>query len=215
MTPTDLETVLRPHHLGIFGAFHPTPGDGLADDIKTLVLLGPEEPGFWAHFTSSLEWTEKRKDPIDDWSYRVISGIAAALKAEAFFPFGGPPHQPFVTWALRTGRCWQSPVSILVHDTAGLMVSFRGALGLRERLDIPVPPTAPCERCTKPCLTACPAEALTGNGYDVPACHAFLNTEAGRDNLTQGCAVRRACPVSQTYGRLPEQSAFHMSKFHR
>jgi len=57
--------------------------------------------------------------------------------------------------------------------------------------------------------------AFTEAGYDVPACHAFLDTSAGQDCLTTGCAVRRACPVSQSYGRVPEQSAYHMRQFHR
>ena len=54
---------------------------------------------------------------------------------------------------------------------------------------------------------------LTPAGYDVPVCRAFLATEPGQINLTQGCAVRRACPVSQSFARLPAQSAYHMAQF--
>jgi hypothetical protein len=32
--------------------------------------------------------------------------------------------------------------------------------------------------------------------------------------MTQGCAARRAGAVSRRYGRLPEQSAYHMRLFH-
>jgi epoxyqueuosine reductase QueG len=95
------------------------------------------------------------------------------------------------------------------------MVSFRGALALKERMALPAATARPCDECAKPCLTACPAGALTGAGYDVPACHAFLDTADGGDCMNGGCLVRRACPVSQSYARIPEQSAYHMGQFHR
>jgi hypothetical protein len=141
----------------------------------------------------------------------------AAFGGQALFPFGDPPYRPFYRWALRTGRAWPSPVTLLVHETAGLMVSYRGAIALAERLDLPAAPhESPCDSCAdRPCLGACPAGALTARGYDVPACHAFLDTGPGADCLSSGCALRRACPLSQAYGRLPEQSAYHMRLFHR
>ena len=40
-------------------------------------------------------------------------------------------------------------------------------------------------------------------------------SELGVECLTGGCLVRRACPLSQSYARLPEQSAYHMGQFHR
>jgi hypothetical protein len=95
------------------------------------------------------------------------------------------------------------------------MVSFRGALALKQALDLPPPPPCPCEGCPAPCLTACPPRALTGAGYDVPACHAFLDRPEGADCMAAGCAVRRACPVSARHARMPEQSAYHMRQFHR
>ncbi len=117
--------------------------------------------------------------------------------------------------ALRTGRIWESPVRLLVHDRAGLMVSFRGALALRERLALPPAPARPCDSCPdRPCLTACPVGALGAEGYDVPACRGFLDTPAGADCMARGCAVRGACPVSASHGRLDAQSAFHMRQFH-
>src|SRR5690606_32793914 len=130
-----------------------------------------------------------------------------SLDGTAYFPFGGPPHRPFIAWARRSGRAHPSPVTLLVHDTMGLMVSYRGAIGLRYRLRLPAPAANPCDDCIpRPCLTACPPAALTGGGYDLDACHGFLDRPEGQDCMATGCAVRRACPVSQAYARLPEQS---------
>ncbi len=210
-----LAQTLAAHHLTVLGGFHPTDEDATPPGTQTLLLLGPAEPGFWAHLTAQPEWSDAAADPVDRWSRRVIGRVACDLGAKALFPFGGPPYHPFYRWALKSGRIWDSPVRLLVSADQGLMVSFRGALALKERVDIPAPTAKPCDTCEKPCLSACPAEVLGATGYDVPGCHAFLDTAEGANCLGAGCQVRRACPVSQGYARLPEQSAYHMSRFHR
>lgn len=210
----DIDERLSAHRLEVLGGFHPGPEDGTPEGCETLLMIGPREPGFWAHVTAEPEFADGAPDPLDRWSRRVIGRLACDLGGKALFPFGGPPWHPFIGWAKRTGRAHESPVTLLVHDRAGLMVSYRGALSLRERIALPDPPPAPCAPCPRPCETACPVGALGKAGYDVGACHAFLETEGGRDCLEQGCRARRACPVSETYGRRPEQSAFHMRSFH-
>lgn len=201
-------------HLDVFGAFHACAEDDLPERIQTLVLLGPREPGFWAHVTQAPEFQDSKPDPLDRWSRRTIGTLACALGGKAYFPFGGPPYRPFIAWAKRTGRAWDSEVGLLVHDRAGLMVSYRGALGLNERLDLPPAGSRPCDSCAeKPCLSACPISALTRTGYDIPACKSYVREREGRDCLEKGCAVRRSCPVSEGSGRLPEQSSYHMRRF--
>jgi hypothetical protein len=203
----------RPQGLAPLGAFHPRPEDGAPPGCGTLVLIGPEGPDFWPVFRASPEYLDRAPDPLNRWSERVIGGLAAGFGARALFPFGGPPWQPFTTWARRSGEAWESPVGLLVHARLGLFVSYRGALALDGRLELPPPPERPCEACPAPCLAACPVGALAGGPYDLAACHAFLDTAPGLDCLGRGCAVRRSCPVGR--GLRPEaQSAFHMAAFH-
>ncbi|WP_248298162.1 ferredoxin [Tabrizicola sp. YIM 78059] len=207
---------LAPHRLEVLGGFGvQTDEPGLPPGTRTLLLLGPSEPGFWAHLTAQPEWQDGTPDPVDRWSRRVIGKLACDLGAKALFPFGGPPWHPFYSWALRSGRVWESPVRLLVHATQGLMVSFRGALALKHAVGLPPAVPRPCDNCSAPCTTACPPGALTTASYDLPSCHAFLDRPEGRDCMSGGCLVRRACPLSQTYARLPEQSAYHMGQFHR
>jgi len=182
-------------------------------ECGTLALLGPKPPDFWAAFTQSQEWQDGAADPMDRWSRRVIGALADRFDATALFPFGGPPFLPFFSWALRSGRVHRSPIQLLVHDTQGLMVSFRGAIALRERVELPDPPAPPCDSCAdKPCLTTCPVDAL-GAAYDVPKCKSFLDMPDGSDCMGAGCAARRACPVSQTIARPDAQAAYHMTQF--
>lgn len=215
MTLAALEAEARALHLRVLAGFHPRAGDGdLPPGTGTVLMLSPDEPAFWPAFTRSPEYRDGAADPMDRWSARVIGGWAARLGATPLYPFGGPPFRPFIRWALDSGAVHQSPVGLLVHARAGLFVSFRGALALPERLELPVPAPSPCAGCvTRPCLTACPVGALTAHGYDVPACKAHV-TGAGRKTcLEQGCGVRLSCPASQGHGRVPEQSAFHMQNF--
>ena len=211
VTLASIEALAARHFLAVLGGFGCADDAGLPKGTRSLILLGPKEPGYWRHVTSQPEWGGP--DPVDRWSRRVIGGMACDLGAKALFPFGGPPYHPFYQWALRTGRIWDSPVRLLVQAEQGLLVSFRGALALKEVVEVPAA-ARPCDGCAAPCLTACPAGALGGTGYDVPACHAFLDQPEGADCLNSGCAVRRACPVSQGYARLPEHSAYHMGTFH-
>lgn len=210
-----LATGLGEARLTVLGGFAVSVDEpGFPPGTRSLLMIGPAEPGFWDHFTQSPEWLDGSANPLDRWSRRVIGRLACDLGGKALFPFGGPPYHPFFQWALRTGRAWQSPVRLLVQADQGLLVSFRGVLALREAVDLPTPMARPCDTCATPCLTACPAGALDAAGYDVPACHDWLDGPRGPACLNGGCLTRRACPLSQAYARLPEQSAYHMQVFH-
>jgi len=212
MTLDQIAGRVRQDHLDVFGAFHTRSDDGIGRG--TMIMLGPREPGFWAHVSNCPEFSDGNTDPLDRWSKRVIALAANDLGGKPHFPFGTPP-KPFQSWATRTGRAWSSPVVLLVHDTAGLMVSYRGAILMPDRLNIPATAPPLCETCEeKPCLTACPVSALTANGYDLEGCHSFLDTNRGSACMQGGCAVRCACPAGAKYRRVDAQSAYHMERFH-
>lgn len=212
MTLAEIADRLAGHRLAVMGGFHPGAADGAPPGTRTLLMIGPAEPGYWAHLTAQPEWHDGRPDPIDRWSRRVIGRLACTLRAKAVFPFGKPPFYPFFAWARATGRAWESPVRLLVHDRAGLMLSYRGALALKVHLDLPPTGPRPCESCARPCLTACPAGAMREGLYDLPTCRAWL-ARPGNDCMAAGCLARRACPLSESYGRVGDQSAYHMRQF--
>jgi hypothetical protein len=209
-----LDTRAREVGLAVRGAFHPSSQDQTPDGTKTLVMIGPDEPAFWAKFKAAPEMVDGAPHPLDRWSKRVAGALAEAYEGQAIFPYDGPPYAPFIRWAERCVSIWTSPVGLLVHDTAGLFISFRAALALPMRLELVDEATKPCDTCeSKPCATACPVSALApGQDYDVPACVAHIKSPEGLA-CRNGCLVRRACPVSERFGRLPEQSAFHMRAF--
>ncbi|MBN2740557.1 MAG: ferredoxin [Rhodobacteraceae bacterium] len=201
-----LPEALASHHLFVSGALHEGP--------QTILLLSPDEPGFWAHVTAQPEFDDGAPDPLDRWSTRVITALATQFDAQPRFPFTGPPWHPFVTWAIASGQSFDSPIHLMVHTRMGLWASVRGALIVPDHLPLPTPAPNPCIGCPAPCLTACPVAALGANGYDVPACHAHLDAPDGEACRNSGCLARRACPAGESYGRLAKQSAWHMRQFH-
>lgn len=184
-------------------------------DSGTLILLGTGS-SFWPLMKDAPEWLDGQPHPIDRWSTRVVSAIGEGLGARAFFPFGGPPYTPFIDWALKSERTFSSPVGALVHDSLGMMISFRGALHFSYEMDLPAPSgVSPCIDCAAPCATSCPVEALSIHSfYNVEACHSYLDQPEGASCLSEGCKARLACPLSLTAGRHPDQTAHHMRAFH-
>ena len=210
-----VEEVVARIGLRVFGGFHPVKSDNAPEGCRTMLMLGPDEPGFWDRVSSQPEFCDGRPDPLDRWSRRAVEPVAAELGATALFPFGGPPWLPFFSWALRTGRCWQSPVQFLVHDIAGLFISFRAALAFSSEIALPNTPSGPpCQDCVeRPCLQACPVGVLDDRHYDAEGCRAHVSSVDGSDCLERGCNVRRSCPVSIAFGRSERQSQFHQLAF--
>lgn len=208
-----LETLAQ-HALTALGTLPADPAF-CPSDAQALMLVGPMGGDiWWSGLKANPEWQDGQPDPVDRWSRRTLTAIATLVGGTALFPSDGPPYPPFLHWARATGQMWQSPVGMLVHAQAGLWVSFRGALALPFALPLPAA-TNPCNTChAQPCRTACPVNALGAGVYDTHACHGFLDSPAGRDCLSRGCAARRACPAGESHARLDDQSAYHMRQFH-
>ena len=209
-TMSAVDKSLSEQHLFVAGQTATIESDGLPD-AGTILLISPNEPTFWDHFKASAEFQDGKPDAMDRWSKATLDPIAQRHGCQALFPSDGPPYPPFYSWALRTGRHWASPIAFLIHETAGLFTSFRGALFVPQTLPEKNAPEKPCNTCPKPCETACPVDAFA-DGYDVTACKSFLPTDAGADCMQNGCKARRACPVGQGL-RIPEQAQFHMEAF--
>jgi len=88
---------------------------------RTIVLLAADEPAFWDVFSKSPEYLDERPHPMDRWSTRVISRLAQDLDAQVFFPFGGPPYQPFFSMGTTNGSS-ASVADPTLGRTAGRVV---------------------------------------------------------------------------------------------
>ena len=220
---TVLQAMAAEHGLILRGGFRPAEGDGVpalpnGRPVTTVILIGNAGAAMFEQFRQSPEATDGLADPLDRWSLRVVGSLARTLGAHALFPFGGPPWHPFQRWAQRAEDVAPSPTGMLIHPDYGLWHAYRGALAFADA--VPFPPRgqrpAPCADCVdRPCLSACPAGALTAAGYDVRRCRSHVVSPDGRACRDGGCQVRAACPVGQAFRYGPDQAAFHMTAFAR
>jgi hypothetical protein len=182
---------------------------------ESVVLLGNIGGSIWEPFSQwrAAQANIERHDPLDVWSKSVIAPLSVTLGATAYFP-SDPPWQPFQRWAMRAEGLKPSPLGILIHPEYGLWHGYRGALGFGVRLNPPVPiGPHPCDSCReKPCLSHCPAGAVTPAAFEVTTCRSHLGTPMGQAGCMHGgCLARNACPVGSAYRYPGEQLAFHMA----
>lgn len=208
-----LAAALDPHGLILRGGFHPEAGEAGLRGVGTVLLVGDAGPAMWEAFAPQIDGAP---NPLDRWTKRVVDQIAEEFGARATYPFS-KPHPPFQRWALRAETLYASPLGILIHPEFGLWHAWRAALLFAERLLLPPRSDAqsPCDSCAeKPCLSACPVGAFTGNAYDVPACAAHI-AKPEADCLAVGCHSRNACPVGPEWRYAEAQMRFHMAAFAR
>ncbi|MFT4180557.1 MAG: ferredoxin [Rhizobium sp.] len=222
--PRKLRAALDAHGVFVRGVVSFGEGEGppLANGTaaRSVILLGNIGGSIWEPFSRWRQLPENagRADPLDDWSKALILPLAEALGATAYFP-SDPPWQPFQRWAMQAEGLKASPLGILIHPQYGLWHGYRGALGFADSIDADaVPGNAgyPCDHCAeKPCLSACPVEAVTSAGFDVAGCRAHLATVQGKAGCRAGgCLARNACPVGADYRYPKAQLAFHMAALH-
>lgn len=227
MKLSTINTLLADSGLTLLGAFHPGPADGVPGidreqaGTATLILVGNAGPAMWQVFSAQRS-PEDEPDPLDKWSTRTLEKIAAELSADskspvmALFPFEGPPYFSFQKWAQKSGDVHPSPFGPMVHRLYGLWHAYRGALLIRAELDLPPTAATPsaCAVCTeKPCMSACPTDAFSATGYNVPACVSHLASGQGEDCFRLGCLARAACPIGSEYAYGEDHARFHLGKF--
>lgn len=212
---------LAPHGLMPRGGFAFSAGEaspagpgGLP--ARSVLLAGHGGGSIWEPFNA---WRQRREadpsGPLDAWSKQVLGAVAERFGARAVFP-SEPPYLPFQQWAMRAEGLRPSPLGILMHPVFGPWHAYRGALLFGEAISFPPArsPGHPCDACdAKPCLTACPVDAYTRDGFDVGACRAHLRTPEGETCRADGCLARNACPVGVAYRYPPEQQRFHQTAF--
>ncbi|SES64841.1 hypothetical protein [Oceanicella actignis] len=193
------------------------PADQPWRGARAVALLRADGPRMWEAFRAAPEWADGAPDPLDRWSARIVAELAARFGARAAGPSDGPPHPPFLRWALLAEPAWPSALGMLVHAQEGLWASWRGALLFDAPLGAPPARRGarPCDDCARPCLRACPVGAFGAGGYDAEACARHVAGPEGGACRAGGCLARRACPVGRARAPGAEQAAFHMAAFLR
>jgi hypothetical protein len=183
---------------------------------QSVLLVGQAGATPWPHY---LRWRELQaqaiSNPLDTWSRAVIGAVAETFGALAVSP-SDRPYLPFQQWAMRAEGLKPSPLGILMHPRYGLWHAYRGALLFEDRVAVEASSTAVhlCDACVeKPCLTSCPVDAHSLQGFAHDACLALVRGPHGGPCRTGGCLDRNACPHGSGYRYPPDAQAFHMAAF--
>ncbi len=195
--------------------------DDLAPDAKSIILVGFAGKDFWEIFQNYLhsnpEFREDNADPIDNYTLLKFSDAANILdshgvKHTSVYPFGDRALDlNFVKLAELGGAGVPSLLGILLHPKYGTWISLRGALITNLELssfDKPLSDFDPCPSCSKPCITACPAQTISLSGWDWEACMRFRLKDSTCDRF---CASRLACPYGKDEQYPGDQILYHHS----
>lgn len=204
------------------GGFEPASADALpalpgGRPAAWVALVGVAGSALWPHFESSVEYRDGMPDPLDRWTRRIGSGLAARLGGLALFPFDGPPYWPFPRWAERAEGLRVSPIGLRVHPDYGLWHSYRLALALPYRPQRSATAAASTDLCAQcpgqPCLRACPVDAFQAGGFALDRCVQALQSDPPPPCRSHGCSARHACPIGAGWQPRAEHARFLMDAF--
>ena len=192
----------------------------LLSGAKSIILAGFGGNAFWDQFKSFLDenpvFRKKHEDLIDSYTMLHFEHISEMLNSEknvvfmTAFPFGNQARDmDFVKLGKLGGIGVPSLLGMLLHPVFGTWISLRGAILTNMEFssyDKELSSFDPCPPCSKPCITACPANTISLNGWDWEACMRFrLDT----DVCSLNCASRLACPYGDKNRYNDEQILYH------
>lgn len=194
----------------------PSMSDGAA--ARTLVLIGNTGSSVWPVFSQSMELQDGLDNPLDRWSVRVGDALAKELGAAAYYPFGGPPYQPFIHWARKAESLRSSKIGLLLHPEFGLWHAYRLALAFPDTLfdekNAATEQAHACDTCkAQPCHGACPVGAFSDGHYDVDRCVSYLDANPQAECNKTGCLARMSCPEGAPFRYEQAHATFHMRQF--
>jgi len=211
------------------GGFSVLPADQVphqanGDPSCSLLLFGQVGSSIWPIFKDSEELADNQENPLDRWSQRVGQAMSGQLNGKLLLPFGEAPFHPFLSWATRADTLMTSRLGLSIHPTYGLWHAYRFAIALPvavtglESSNIETggsDQTSICSRCDlQPCLTICPVQAFSEDGYDVKSCFEYLDENPTARCHKEGCEARNACPVGIDFQYNMAHRQFHMKQFY-
>lgn len=166
-----------------------------AGDWRQAILLGHGGRSLWDKVQAAGIASEH---PIDDYSRQTFAAWFAGQLPQNRQTTLFPGDAPVGLQALGALAGWHhaSPFMVGINAAWGTWFAYR-VLALA---DTDLPPTSPwtapspCATCPgRPCVTACPADALAGGRFSLERCLTYRRQPASRCRAT--CVARLACPV--------------------
>lgn len=213
-------------------------GEGEGDEAFTqLILFGHGGTDLWKAISQQGEVDEvpsperplfKATDPVDDYALRSLGAwfkkqnlchrFLYPLEHEAL----KPSPIPLQALGQLAGWHYPSPMKVGINSTWGLWYAYRAVVlvnssfpaiehieeGTNSQGGVSL---SPCNACSsKPCISACPADALSDGTLRFERCAAFRLQP--HSPCAQRCLAREACPVAAEHRYSAEQIQYHYSR---
>ena len=168
---------------------------GDTGDYRQLILLGHGGRALWECVKASGMASQH---PIDDYCVHTVTRWFAYFLPGRCYKTLFPGEQIIGLQQLGKLAGWHqpSPFKVGIDAEWGTWFAYRAAiLADTDFLPFfPVDRNNPCVSCLgKPCITACPADALAGGSFSFEPCRSYRLSEGSRCAAT--CIAREACPV--------------------
>ena len=179
---------------------------------QRLVLLGNAGKEFWpaiqAHGMADV-------DPVDNYSLemgqRFVAEYVDGVSAEFIYPAG--PLIPLQQIGKLAGWHHDSPLGLGISAKWGVWFAYRVAFLIDAPLPLvqEAPSQSPCDSCIdKPCMSACPAQAVLGIGkFEFTSCATHRHQPGS--GCADRCLSRLACPIAPEHRYPIEQVQYHYS----
>lgn len=187
---------------------------GCCDDLsryRQLILFGHGGRQLWQSVAPLIAAGESA-DPIDTYSQQQVAAWWAArypgLPYRVLYPGDAPV--PLQRLGALAGWHHGSPFRVGINAQWGSWFAYR-VLMLVDSAFAPTPKMVgdpPCASCvSRPCVSACPAQAMAGDGFAFEACvqYRLQPDSACRDR----CLARQACPVGIEHRYDEAQLQYH------
>ena len=177
--------------------------------VRTLVLFGNGGTAFWQAFQ---QVGANGLHPVDAFSQRCVADFMQRRWVDVPYTFLYPGNVtvPLQTLGQLAGWHHESPMKVGINDSWGLWYAYRALIAVEAEwpASVPVISSSPCESCTdKPCIAACPANALEAQALRLERCIDFRLQ--ANSVCSDQCLARGACPVAPQHRYSSAQVAYH------
>ena len=179
---------------------------------RQLILIGHGGRRMWEALQASAFTASA--DPVDSFSQDLVHRWFAdrGNRYEMLYP-GDEQVVPLQKLGALAGWHHSSPFRIGINAHWGSWFAYR-AVVLADSDFEPTPPLtapSPCDSCMeKPCIPACPADALTGSDASLQPCIDYRLT--GDSRCKDRCFSRMACPVAVEHKHSMQQLNYHYGR---
>ena len=181
-----------------------------------LLLVGHGGKLFWQQLQKYFSGNDISlcQDPVDQYSAALIDEFFATDYPDLCYSIIYPADKPVGLQKLGEFVGWHfpSPFMVGINSCWGTWFAYRAVVLARSKFQITpkAPLNSPCTECAdKPCYGACPAGAVSIQGFSMKTCLDFRLQQ--RSPCQKRCLARIACPANSEHQYSDNQLNYHYS----